>query len=210
MALALGCAVPELDTQGAIVCGTNNLCPTGFRCELGRCCPGDAGASCPTLSRACVGTSGASFAAGALPSTCLPGAAQLYEDCSPRAGGNVCGAFSCLPRPNATATSLCYIPQGLLPLCATAASIGSSCWEGRGVCVGAVQLGFDPMGIFGRNVICVPSCSFPEGQAQAQCGRSAVCVRLSGLSGAVCVPDCRTHGCGSSATCDRSTGTCRQ
>lgn len=210
MALALGCAAPDLDTQGAIVCGTNNLCPAGYRCELGRCCPGDAGASCPTLSRACVGTGDASFAAGALPSTCLAGATQLFEDCSPRAGGSVCGAFSCVTRLSMPAMGYCFVPPASQLACSTASSVGSSCWEGRGVCVGTVQLGFDPMSIFGRNVICAPSCSFPQGQAQAQCGTSSVCVRLSGLTSAVCVPDCRALGCGSSATCDRATGTCRQ
>lgn len=210
LSLLLGCAVPELDATGAIVCGTNSLCPTGFRCELGRCCPSDAGVSCPVLARACVGSATANFVEGSPPSTCVADANRLYAECSARGGSNECGGFSCNARLVSPTMGRCLVPSSAQIGCPSASAIGNSCWEGRGVCVGTVQLGFDPMSVFDRSVVCVPTCSFPQGHSQAQCGAGAVCARLSGLTSPVCSPDCRVHGCGSSSTCDRATGSCRQ
>lgn len=199
-ALIAGCAVPELDRGGAIVCGTNNLCPEGFACELGRCCPADAGVSCPTLPRACVGSTTGSG--------CVD-AANLYGSC-PLRGTAVCGGFECLPRSAMPTAGYCFVPSLAQTSCTLATQIGNPCWDGKGVCVGVTQLGFDPMTFFGRSVLCLPTCTAPAGQAQSQCGSLAVCQRLSGLSSGVCAPDCRSLGCGAGSTCDRTSGTCRQ
>lgn len=207
--MLVACAVPELDRGGAIVCGERNLCPEGFSCELGRCCPADAGSTCPTLPVACVGVANASFQ-GAPPSTCVAGANALYNDCALRGGESACGGYTCNARLATPTMGFCFVPPAAQLPCIAAASIGSSCWEGRGVCVGAVQLGYDPMSVFGRSVVCIPVCSFPQGSSQARCSNRAICQRISGLTSAVCVPDCRLFGCGTSGTCDRSTGSCRQ
>jgi hypothetical protein len=207
LALIAGCAVPELDRGGAILCGTNNLCPQGFACELGRCCPADAGLSCPALPRACVGSTTGS---GCVDAT------NLYGNC-PLRGASVCGALECLPRTSAPTTGFCFLPGDAQAECLPTVPginpstlIGNRCWGGKGVCVGVNQLGFDPMGFFGRSVLCLPTCAPPAGQAQSQCGPLAVCQRLSGLTNGVCGPDCRSLGCTTGSTCDRATGTCRQ
>lgn len=200
VALLVGCAVPDLDPGGAIVCGTNNLCPQGFSCELGRCCPADAGASCPTLPRACVGSTS---------STGCIDAANLYGSCQLR-GASTCGGLECLPRVTPPTSGFCFVPSAAQMGCTLASHIGNPCWDGKGTCVGVAQLGFDPMAFLGRNVLCLPLCTSPAGQPQSQCGSLAVCLRPSGLSGSVCAPDCRTLGCGAGSTCDRATGICRQ
>jgi len=202
LALIAGCAVPELDRGGAIVCGTNNLCPSGFTCELGRCCPADAGVSCPTLRRACAGSRTGSG--------CID-AENIYANCSMRTGAS-CGALECVPRSAIPGAGICTVPSAQsstvdMP-CRVAANVGGSCWDGKGVCVAASQLGLN-QGIF-PDFVCLVACTPPAGQSQSSCGALAVCQRLAGLSSSVCVPDCRATGCQSGSTCDRTTGTCRQ
>ena len=203
LALIAGCAVPELDRTGAIVCGTNNLCPAGFACELGRCCPADAGVSCPTLPRACVGSS--------TTSACLD-ATNLFGSCAPR-GGSGCGVFECVPRIGMLNAGFCTVPMSTRTSpeqpCTTLSHVGNRCWDGKGVCVGVTQLGLDPS-ILGGAVACLPTCTAPAGQGQSQCGNLSVCQRLSGLTSAVCVTDCRSLGCTDGSICDRATGICRQ
>ncbi len=194
LALLVGCAVPELDRGGAIVCGAanepNGGCPTGFTCSAARCCPNAAldGGVCPTLPAACEGQS--CTAAGLIvgrPCTALP-------QCQNPAMGEV---------------QLCaqgaQIPGGYCT--ATCRNIGASCGNDQGICVSARAI----LGLTGG--VCLRTCRLPAGVLVARCRAEGapnqyVCVQVPGTTFTACVPDCKAVPCGSGQVCDERTRVC--
>lgn len=189
-----GCAVPDLDRTGAIVCGAanepNGGCPTGFACSAGKCCPSAAldGGLCPTLAPACEGPS------------CTTNALIVGRPCA--------------------ATPACInAAMGEVPVCAqgpqipggyctaTCRNIGGPCGNNQGICVSARAL----LGQTGG--VCLRTCRLPAGEAVARCrsdgaANQYVCVQVPGTTFTACVPDCKVAPCGSGQVCDERTRVC--
>ena len=209
-ALLVSCAVPELDRDGAIRCGSADgtglgLCPSGFECRLERCCPTDSSTStCPGVAtpvvgapcstNVCTNTAGAS--ACCAPAPTFPGGYTTTLNCTSNAP---CGEFgacinlafmgrsACLRR--------CTYRAGAFTPCRAAPSETGASPAGTYVCIS------DPEGRAPNDGVCIPDCTVTP----AVCSAALQC-------------NAATHTCGSCSnnpgmctggtTCNRISGLC--
>lgn len=189
--------VPQPNAQGAVRCGTGDICPTGFVCSFGHCCPADASVQqCPQAQYVEPSNDGrlACNARGECPAahgfTCRMGLACCAEGdggtglCSPGAPGAACTAGS----PCDSFTS----DAGVTARCVTEVSpvfigtLGDSIrfTVPNGMCsapcnptdirsCGASAYCLGSLRVPGTDPrysgVCLARCKFPEGQPYAPC-----------------------------------------
>lgn len=215
--IAMLSACVSLDTQGRILCGDGGMCPSGFECRWGRCCPsGSSTSECP------LGLND-SFGLTYLPSGTVCPAGFIYtgsvnrccpvrdtSPCSASRVGNPCtDRRECDDTPSAgcikmTDTGMQFPDSYCFRLCSNDGDCGANA-----VCLQAVH-------------ICAPLCTLQTSERFAPCrvpadGRSKyVCVKLRDLNPsvtdgrAICVPDCTVPGyqCGDNFECDPTMHAC--
>jgi hypothetical protein len=187
VALLCACAIPDLDTAGNIRCGTDGVCPDGYQCRIGRCCPAGAALNaCPVIP---AGTPGAPCPATSLTCTANLGARQVAGTCATNFPGGYCTVTGCDVN-NSEGTcgpSAACVPSG------TAANCVRRCT-------------FDPSRPQPQ------SCRDLPGELAAGATSAYVCIKDPydrSVAAGLCVPDCtRLNYCGANTTCDATTRGC--
>jgi hypothetical protein len=231
-----GCSTPELDAHGAIECGGDDgqLCPPGFECRWGRCCPeGSPLEQCPTtLAPDRRGLSYAPNDGGLCPAgyqkvgskCCLP----QTPDCNNTKVGTTCSASA--------VDTQCAMGSGGVPLCVRDTDTSFPGDEFPGgycsvTCNPDVPQASSGCGDFGVCVhegsigACVAECTLEHPGQMRPCRRPEsgpspyVCIPLypnvldpqdPHSTEGLCIPDCTVDPgfCGSNGTCNRTTRQC--
>ncbi|MDB4928087.1 MAG: hypothetical protein JWM10_571 [Myxococcaceae bacterium] len=188
-AVLVSCAVPELDTEGNIVCGatgTTPRCPEGYDCRLGRCCPsGSPLGACPVTQTGGIGA---------------PCAA-------PACAASSTAAASCCATVNGRGRAV--FPGGYTTLlgCATTAQCGSN-----GVCIDATALLQNPV-CLRRCYLPTGSTYAPCRNAPSEGGAAGyVCVKDPDdrdANAGICIPDCTVVPDLCPGTCNVASHTCQ-
>lgn len=183
-ALLAACAIPDLDTAGNIRCGTEGLCPEGFQCRIGRCCPAAAPSVCPALPANVVG---APCVAGAC--TIDLGTRSISATCLPREPGGYCTIVGCDLNDSAGSC-------GEFGACVPRNS-GATCVR---------RCAFDPMRPQPQ------PCRDLPGEVPAGTSTQYVCIKDPydrTTTAGLCVPDCtRMNWCTGNTICDPTTRSC--
>lgn len=184
-ALLGACAVPDLDTSGAIRCGTEGVCPDGYQCRIGRCCPAGAPVNaCPAVP---AGTPGAPCAG----TTCTAnlGTREAVGTCVTTFPGGYCTVTGCDVN---NSDGACGPSAACVPSANTANCIR--------------RCGFDPARPQPQ------PCRDLAGELAPGQSSSYVCVKDPfdrTTTAGLCVPDCtRFNWCGANTVCDRVTRSC--